>query len=115
MIHDPKHRPVYKLTGGRTYVGQKFASLYLWSDSAGRYLYERVETVEDILGQHPNAVRHVEKRATPSKPRPPGVHYRPSGQGAWCGISGNARLTTDVSRVTCKACLEVITRRMKKA
>lgn len=119
MIHDKHKRPVYRLTGGTTLDGEPLAALHLWH--GGEYAFQYVSTVDNIKHNYTDAVRHVERRKSKGKPRPPGVHYRPSGRSAWCyGVVlnketvSNAVLTTDVSKVTCKACLKTIAERTKQ-
>lgn len=121
MINDKYHRPVYRLSGEATYEGQQYASLHLWNEEAGEYQYDSSRLVRDILAEYPNAVRHVERRSEKNKPRHPDVHYRPTRQTAWCVGSVltretvlNAVMTTDVSRVTCKACLKAIKEKIKR-
>lgn len=121
MIHDKRLRPVYRLTGGKTIEGEPLASLHLWHGKSGGYVFQYTDTVSEIVRCFPDAVRHVERRASKAKPRHPDVHYRPHHKAAWClGVAlnhetaTNAVMTTDVSRVTCKHCLAAIAEGIKR-
>jgi hypothetical protein len=113
IISDKKGRPVYVKRDNWYVVYRigKFGS-YECDD-------ERVYgSVEDVRADYPEAVKHVDKRATKAKKRHPDTHYRPSGKAAQClGTPGstlshdqwlNCKATSDISKVTCKECLKQV-------
>jgi hypothetical protein len=113
IISDKNGRPVYVKRDNRYVVYRigKFGS-YECDDE------RTYDSVEDVLADYPEAVKHVEKRIGKAKKRHPDTHYRPSGKAAQClGTPGstlgrdqwlNCKATSDISKVTCKHCLKQV-------
>jgi hypothetical protein len=115
MIHDPKKRPVYSQEGS-------FWKVYTYQETVGHYECEESEipSLEEVLEKYPTAVKAVNRRTEKAKRRHPDVHYRPAFRPIACwhyqGFESplteetyrNAKVSSDVSRVTCRVCLDVI-------
>lgn len=112
IIQDPKGkgRPVYS----QDYSG---VNLYLPTKDGQYEFVCSYISLESLKAEHPNAVRHVNRRSSPLKKRHPDVHYEPVRRGAYCRFympnkstvtddqTLNLKRTTDIDRVTCRVCL----------
>ena len=112
VFFDKKHRPVFNTHGGGTVV-------YVWNEDQSEYVYVDTYMDEDHARKHhPDMVRHVNRRSEPPKRRHPDVHYKPTRMCIECWLRPdgtlksyerlNAKVTTNVAEVTCKACLRAI-------
>ena len=115
FISDPKGRPVYRESGSGFIVYEPTSNGYQRMDDERYYA-----TVEEVLADYPDAVRHVQRRQAPNKRRHPAVHYRPAGYAPVCldlpgstltrEMTANCRSTTNVYRVNCRECLAELRR-----
>lgn len=117
MIQDPqgKNRPVYTVSSDG-----KDVAIHLPRPDGGYEFEATYASVESVKELYPDAVKNVYRRSQPNKRRHPDVHFRATGQSAYCrkylysestledDQTLNAKYTTDVARVTCKTCLKAI-------
>lgn len=112
VFHDDKHRPVFN-----TYLGG--TAVFVWKEDLLEYVYVKTYFDEGSARKHfPAMVPHVNRRSAPPKKRHPAVHYRPTGKNfVCCELPGstltadqelNAKTTSNVTRVTCRVCLNTI-------
>jgi hypothetical protein len=122
VIYDHKKRPVYSQEGN-------FFKAYTYVEAEDRYecVGSEYTSIGELLVDFPGAVKGVQRRLEKSKKRHPDVHYRPAFRPIACWkyararstlteeTYGNAKLSSDVSKVTCGECLNVIEILVSKA